>query len=109
MKNLARTYHEEESFDDIRFYHGTSSELKIETLLPALETGLCREEWRRTLLNKVFFTDSLMSARGYAKKAAQKFGGEPVVYEVLPDGDVWKVNATEYVADSARILSRITD
>lgn len=107
MKNLARTYHEEESFDDIRFYHGTSSELKIETLLPALETGILREDWRKTLCDKVFFTDSLMSAQGYAKKAARKFGGDPVVYEVCPKGEVWHLHNNEYVASAAEIVSRV--
>ena len=60
------------------------------------------------LTNKVFFTNSLLSAEKFAKKAALKYGGNPVVYEVNPVGDVWHVNTNEYVADRAKIVGRIT-
>ena len=63
----------------MEFYHGTSDVFDIKELLPAIETGNLREEWRKKLTNKVFFTNSLLSAEVFAKKAAQKYGGNPVV------------------------------
>ena len=90
------------------FYHGTSDILPIKNiLLPANQTGNLREDWRKKLTNKVFFTDSLMSAQKYAKKAAAKYGGNPIVYEVTPIGQVWNPNTNEYVADKARIINII--
>ena len=86
------------------FYHGTTDLFKITMLLPANETGNLREEWRKKLVDKVFFTDSLMSAEKFAWKAVEKYGGKPVVYEVKPNGDVWHTNTNEYVADSAQII-----
>jgi len=91
----------------MEFYHGTSDVFDIKELLPAIETGNLREEWRKKLTNKVFFTNSLLSAEVFAKKAVQKYGGNPVVYKVRPIGDVWHVNTNEYVADRAKILGRV--
>ncbi len=88
------------------FYHGTTDIFKIDTIKPAQETNNLREEWRKKLTNKVFFTPSLMSAQKYAKKAAQKYGGEPIVYIVKPIGDVWHINTNEYVADRAKIIKK---
>ena len=87
------------------FYHGTSDVLPIKNIiLPPLHTNNLREDWRKKLTDKVFFTDSLMSAQKYAKKAAEKYGGNPIVYEVRPIGDVWNPNTNEYVSDRARII-----
>ena len=92
----------------MKYYHGTSTAIKLnigDMILPPLITSNLREEWRKKLTNKVFFTDSLHSAERYAKKAADKYGGEPVVYIVKPIGDIWCPNNTEYVADKAKILA----
>lgn len=90
----------------MHYYHGTSTSLNIkDKILPPIETGNLREEWRGKHTNKVFFTPSLMSARKFAKKATIKYGGESIVYEVEPIGDIWHVNTNEYVADSAEIIS----
>lgn len=87
------------------FYHGTSDILPIDNIiLPANQTGNLREDWRKKLTNKVFFTDSLMSAQKYAKKAAAKYGGNPIVFVVRPIGQIWNPNVNEYVADKARII-----
>ena len=86
------------------FYHGTSRALPISRLLPPAETGVLREAWRTRLTDKVFFTDSLCSARKYAKKACETFGGDPVVYVIRPVGAIWHLRTTEYVADAAEIL-----
>ena len=92
----------------MKYYHGTSTALKLnigDNLLPPTITHNLREEWRKKLINKVFFTDSLYSAARYAKRAADKYGGEPIIYEIKPLGDVWCPNTTEYVADKAKIIA----
>lgn len=89
------------------FYHGTSGSLNLSVLLPPSFTGCLREDWRQKTLDKVFITNSLKSAQMYAKKASIKFGGKPIVYIVKPKGDIWKVNATEFVADYAEIISAV--
>ena len=86
------------------FYHGTTDLFEISMLLPAIETGNLREDWRKKLTDKVFFTDSLMSAEKFVWKAVQRYGGNAVVYEVRPNGDVWHTNTNEYVVDSAKII-----
>lgn len=90
------------------FYHGTSTALNIERLIPASESGILREEWRTTFTNKVFFTDNIRSANSYAKKAAAKYGGKPIVYVIQPVGVIWNVNNTEYVSDYANIIKEAT-
>lgn len=92
-------------YSDYVFYHGTSNVLKFKTLFPANETGILREGWRRKLINKVFFTTSMHSAQKYARKASDKFGGIPIVYVVKPKGDIWYLHSSEYVADSADVIS----
>ena len=66
------------------FYHGTTDMFNMKMIKPAQQTNNLREEWRKKLINKVFFTTSLMSAQKYAKKAAKKYGGNPIVYKVKP-------------------------
>lgn len=85
------------------YYHGTSDIFKIPVLLPASQTGNLREDWRKKYVDKVFFTTSLMSAQMYAKKAALKYGGNPVVYQVKPVGDVWNPRENEYIAGKAKV------
>ena len=89
------------------FYHGTSDSLSLSVLFPPSLTGCLREDWRRKTLDKVFITNSLKSAQTYAKKESLKFGGKPIVYIVKPKGEIWKVNATEFVADYAEIISAV--
>lgn len=91
----------------MQYYHGTSDIFKITKLLPPVETGILREQWRTKLTNKVFFTNSQMSAAKYAKKAAEKYGGNPIIYEVNPIGPIWNTNTNEYVADFATIVQSI--
>ena len=87
------------------FYHGSSDALPIKNIiLPASRTGVLREDFRKKLNNKVFFTDSLMSAEKFAKKAAAKYGGNPIVYEVKPIGQVFHPNTNEYIADKAKVV-----
>lgn len=90
------------------FYHGTSTNIGLhigDLILPPIMTQNLREDWRKKLINKVFFTTSLMSAERYAKKASERFGGESIVYIVKPIGDVWNPNTNEYVADKAKIVA----
>ena len=92
---------------EMEFYHGTCDAFDMKEILPPIETGNQREEWRKKLTNKVFFTNSLLSAENYAKKAAAKYNGKAVVYRVRPIGEVWHVNTNEYVADKALIIGRV--
>ena len=93
---------------DITFYHGTSTALKIKRyILPSDQTGCLREEFRKKMRDRVFLTNSLVSAQKYARKAAEKYGGEPVVYEAKPVGYISQVNKTEFVCETARKVSEI--
>ena len=87
------------------FYHGTSTALNLgHVLLPANETNVLREDFRKKLRNVVFITTSKVSAERYAKKAVQRFGGEPVVYTVKPDFASLIQNGTERTTEKAYIL-----
>ena len=87
------------------FYHGTTDALHLEgALMPPLCTGIQRESWRTRYLECVFFTNSMKSARSYAKKAASKYGGEPIVYVVEPVGEYSELSNTEYISAKAKIV-----
>lgn len=89
------------------FYHGTTNVFKIgSVLLPPAITNNKREEWRKKYTDKVFFTDSLLSASVYAKKACKKYGGTPIIYIVKPIGQYFSTVNTEYMADKALIVSK---
>ena len=46
-----------------KFYHGTTDALHIRNwILPPIFTENQREDWRKKYRDKVFFTDSLLSA-----------------------------------------------
>lgn len=63
------SYFEEISDETQVFYHSTSTTRQIEkTILPAVFTGNLREEWLTKMIDKVFLTNSLRSAKQYAKK-----------------------------------------
>lgn len=89
------------------FYYGTTDAFSVQkVLLPPVITNIKREEWRKKYTNKVFFTDSLMFARMYAKKACKKYGGNPIVYIVKPIGWFFNTINTEYIADKMLIISK---
>lgn len=90
------------------FYHGTSSVFSIKKyLLPPLHTSNLREDWRRKNKDVVFFTTSLLSASKFAKKACEKYGGEPVIYEVKPIGQYFNTINGEYISEKALILRKV--
>lgn len=92
----------------MEFFHGTTTAFGLrvgDKLLPAAETGILREEWRKKHTDKVFFTTSLLSARKFAKKASVRFGGEPIVFEVKPKVPYCHINTNEYITDRARIIA----
>lgn len=67
-----------------------------------------REDWRKNNQNLVFVTTSIYSARRYAIKSAEKFGGSPVIYIVKPIN--WSLrHGNEYVCDWAMILEKIEE
>lgn len=87
------------------FYHGTSSNLNIDkVILPPTETQIQRESWRHKLTDKVFITNSVKSAIMYAKKACDKYGGHPKIYQVEPSEDIEYINDAQYICDSAIII-----
>lgn len=90
------------------FYHGTSEILGIkDMILPPVQTGIKREDWRAKYSDKVFFTTSLLSAEMFAKKACRKYGGNPVVFKVRPVGQFFRRMDVEYIADRAVILEKM--
>lgn len=78
------------------YYHGTSTELKIgHKLLPPDITGKIQEKGRKKNTNKVFFTKDKNSAKIYSGRSLQKFGGEKIIYRVIPMGDIEILNENE--------------
>ena len=88
------------------YYHGTTDKFNInDNLLKSpIETGILREDWRKKNLDKVYFTNSLLSAEQFAYKASQKYGGNSIVYKIKPIGDIIHINTNEYISDSAKII-----
>ena len=92
----------------MKFFHGTSDIFNIKKILPSSQTQVLREEWRKNNQDIVFVTSSLYSAKRYAKKSAEKFGGSPVVYIVKPIN--WSLrHGNEYVCDWAMILEKVEE
>lgn len=82
------------------FYHGTTTHFGLtvgDELLPAIETGNIREEWRKKLCDKVFFTTSPLSAY-------DKYGGDSIVFIVKPIGGYLHINTNEYISSKAKIM-----
>lgn len=89
------------------YYHGTSDIFEMGTyILPASCTHNLRESWRKKDLDVVFSTISYKSAYMYAKKAAEKYGGAPVVYRVIPLGNVHYRGGVEYGSNIAVIITK---
>lgn len=87
------------------FYHGTSDVFEMNgTILPSTRTGNKREDWRKKDVDKVFFTNSPMSAYKFAKKACVKYGGNPIVYIIKPVGQYYSSVNNEFIADKAKII-----
>lgn len=93
----------EPNISNMKFYHGTSDALDISVLKSPDKTGILRDE-NNDFKDKVFITNCLTVAKNYARKAADVFGGRPVVYLVKPEGDVWNMRDYEFVADEAQII-----
>lgn len=92
------------------YYHGTSSALGItEFLLPPEQSARLSEFGRKRNLDKVFFTLDVGSAKIYARKAAKRFGGKPLILKVNPIGEVTVLQATPgttvLMADKAEVIS----
>lgn len=89
-------------------YHGTSDALPIHSMLyPSTVTKVLREQWRTKNTDCVYLTNSMKSARYYAKKAVEKYGGHPIVYVCSPRGCIYRINTTEYTCSRATITGRI--
>ncbi len=91
------------------FYHGTADSLQIhKILLPPIITNRKREHWRKRYNDKVFFTTSLGTAKKFAKKACEKYGGSPIVYIVRPIGQYFNTINGEYISDKAAIIGTVS-
>lgn len=87
------------------FYHGTTDALRIrKILLPPVITNCKREDWRRKYNDKVFFTTNLGTAQKFARKACEKFGGNPIVYIVRPIGWCLPTIEGEFISDRALVV-----
>lgn len=87
-------------------YHGTSDILPIKDfILPPVLTNSLREEFRTTILDYVFLTSSKVSAEKYAKKAVEKFGGSPIIYECETIEEVYKIHNNEFITRKAKIIA----
>ena len=88
---------------DSQFYHGTSSQIQIGDYLVPTARSLAR--YRKS---RVFITDSIDAALFYAKKNAEKHGGDPVIYKVEPDYfSISKISKTDYVTTNAKVVGVI--
>jgi len=75
------------------YYHGTSTAVMSDeeyVLLPPSMTGIIQEVGRKKNLDKVFFTADLGLAQIYAGRAKNRFGGDPIVYRIIPMGEIKK-------------------
>tara|TARA_R110000744_G_scaffold9052_9_gene29498 strand:+ start:525 stop:836 length:312 start_codon:yes stop_codon:yes gene_type:complete len=89
------------------YYHGTSRKLSG-YITPPVEHGLeIQERGRKKNLDKVFITKDIGSAKIYAGRAKNVFGGKPVIYIVEPQGKIETINDTKgttvYAVDKAKI------
>lgn len=98
------------------FYHGTSTILGLKpgmTLLPPDQTEKISEKGRKKNLDKVFFTKDLGSAKIYAGRAVNQFGGKPTIFSVEPVGEVELINATPgstvFMSPSAKITNKLLE
>lgn len=103
-REYLKEYYAEKILETQPYYHGTSTALGIKEILPPCLSGVKREDFRHYNDDLIYITSSFDSARRYAIKATLKFGGVPVVYEVVPDDSVaFRVN-NEYTANSVNIV-----
>lgn len=90
------------------FYHGTTDAFNIKKIiLPPINTNNLREGWRKKYHHMVFFTTSSLSASKYARKACEKYGGNPVVYEVKPIGQYFNTINGEYISERALVVKEV--
>jgi hypothetical protein len=77
------------------YYHGTTDihGLNVGDLIKSSDsTGILQEKGRKRNLDKVFFTKDLGSAWIYAGRSVNMFGGNPIVCEISPIGEIEKIN-----------------
>ena len=100
----------------MRLYHGTSTAVVpfgTTVLLPPQETKILSERGRKVNLDRVFLTPDKRFAAIYAGRTANRFGGDPVVYEAFvfdPDVEEFPGSAPGrriYTAPAAWIVSRV--
>lgn len=86
----------------IKYYHGTSTSNNIRNkILPPVESGNIREDFRTYNRDLVYLTDSFSQALKYAVKACDTFGGDPIVFECIPKYWVAERRPHEFVTPLA--------
>ena len=86
MNKYIDEFYNEEKLRNQKYYHGTSDIFNIYfRIYPPEVTGVIREDIRVGNRNVVYITSSYDLAYKYALKAVNKFGGNPIVYEVIPN------------------------
>lgn len=78
----------------VTYYHGSARKFNIgDIILPPTEHGQSISELgRKKNLNKVFFTKDIGSAKIYAQRAVNSYGGTLYVYRVKPLGQIEILN-----------------
>lgn len=80
------------------YYHGSSTALLPKgsfRLLPACLTGNTSEAGRQKHNDRVFFTTTKAYATVYAGRACSLHGGRPVIFRVIPAGEVVCLSAVK--------------
>lgn len=83
------------------YWHGSSTALLAQTdyrLLPPSVTGLITEPERARTgknLDQVFFTADRASALIYAMRACRLYGGQPILFRVIPQAPVTCLQSTK--------------
>jgi hypothetical protein len=86
MNKYIDEFYQEERIKNQSYYHGTSDVFNIPfRIYPPEATGVIREDFRVGNRDVVYVTPSYDLAYKYALKAVDKFGGNPIVYEVIPN------------------------
>lgn len=108
MNKYIDEFYQEEQMNKQTYYHGTSDIFNISfRIYPPETTGVIREDIRVCNRDVVYVTSSYDLAYKYALKAVNKFGGNPVVYEVVPNYNTLAPRIDyEYITAYAEVVKK---
>lgn len=90
-----------------KYYYGTSSlnaqfNRQINTEIEALKELYSKKRRR------ISVTNDLNAAKYYADKSVEKYGGDPIIYQVDPDRlTMVKTNKTDFITQQIKIIGEI--